>query len=283
MTTPWVRVGAVGGGLVAVAFVAVLGSRAAIGTVPPPESLADATAPATSAVLDPTHPSGQAPTLDPDPRWRTSYVDDFTGTAPEHWYVYSGPPSSGPGGFWVRSNAHVRDGELRLRTTFDGSRWVSAGVARTAATPLRYGKVQVRFRMLPATGVSYALLLWPDDEVWPPEIDFGEDGGGTRALSTATLHHLPDNTVEQHRLASDFSQWHTMGVEWTPGRIDYTIDGRVWATDSGDAVPSGPMHLALQTQTWGCGLTFAQCPDSTTPAVTDLEVDWVTVQDYVGP
>lgn len=276
------RFGAVGGGLLAVAVVAVLGSKAAIGTVPSSAPSADATAPSTSAVLDPTHPSGQAPVVDPDPRWSTSYVDDFTGTSPEHWYLYSGAPSSGPGGYWVPGNAIVRDGELRLRTTYDGTRWVSAGLARTAATPLRYGKVQVRFRMLPAMGVSYALLLWPDDEVWPPEIDFGEDGGGTRGLSTATLHHLPGNTIEQHRLASDFSQWHTLGVEWTPGRIDYTVDGRVWASDTGSAVPSVPMHLALQTQTWGCGLTYAQCPDSTTPPVTDLEVDWVVVQDYVG-
>jgi beta-glucanase (GH16 family) len=280
---PWLRVGAVCGGLAAVAVVAVVGGRAAVGTVPVPPSVADATAPSTSEVLDRTHPSGQAPLVDRDPRWSTSYVDDFTGTAPEHWYLYSGAPSSGPGGFWAPANAVVRDGELRLRTTYDGVKWVSAGLARTASTPLRYGKVAVRFRMLPATGVSYALLLWPDDEVWPPEIDFGEDGGGTRGLSTATLHHAPGNSIEQHRLASDFAQWHTLGVEWTPGRIDYLIDGRVWASDIGDAVPSTPMHLALQTQTWACGLTFAQCPDLTTPAVTDLEVDWVVVQSYVGP
>jgi beta-glucanase (GH16 family) len=233
------------------------------------------------------HPSGLAPTVDNDPRWRTAYVDDFAGTAPQHWYLYSGKPSSGPGGFWDPSHVVVSGGELRLRTSFDptrpaGQQWVSAGVARTSLVPLRYGKVQVRLRMLPATGVSYALLLWPDDEVWPPEIDFGEDGGGPRTVSTATLHHAPGNTIEQHRLGSDFSQWHTLGVEWTPGRIDYTVDGAVWASDVGAVVPDVPMHLALQTQTWDCGLSFAQCPDPTTPPVTDLEVDWVVVQNYVA-
>ena len=266
----------IGGGLGAVAVLGLLGAHSY-------DVAAHAPVAPTPAPYDPTHPSGAAPVVDPDPRWTTSYVDDFTGTKPDHWYLYSGRPSSGPGGFWDPTHALVRNGELLLRTTYDGTRWVSAGVARTAAVPLLYGKVQVRMRMARATGVSYALLLWPDDEKWPPEIDFGEDGGGDRRATTATLHMPPDNAISQHGLAADFTQWHTVGVEWTPGHIDYTLDGQPWASDSGDGVPSVPMHLALQTQTWGCGLTFAQCPDWSTPVTTDLEVDWVVVQGWRGP
>ncbi|MBI1375932.1 MAG: family 16 glycosylhydrolase [Frankiales bacterium] len=264
-----VRLAAVGGGLTAAVLVGVLGFREhALARFP--------------GVDDPAHPSGMAPALDPDPRWTPVYVDDFTGTSPDGWYLYSGAPSSGPGGFWSPSHDIVQDGVLHLRTTYENGRWVSGGLARTAPKPLVYGKIQVRFRMAEARGVSYALLMWPDDEVWPPEIDFGEDGGGDRTMTTATLHHGPENSIEQHQLSGDFSQWHTLGIEWTPGRIDYLVDGHVWATDEGAAVPSVPMHLALQTQTWDCGLAYAQCPDSTTPAQTDLEVDWVTVQGYTG-
>jgi beta-glucanase (GH16 family) len=276
VTTLWLRALAVGGGLAAVAVVGLVGTRASVAPAP-----AAGASPLVS--VDPGHPSGQAPVVDPDPRWTAGYVDDFTGTAPDHWYLYSGKPSSGPGGFWDPTHALVQNGELLLRTTYDGNRWVSAGVARTTSTPMTYGKVQVRFRMLRSTGVSYALLLWPDDEHWPPEIDFGEDGGGNRAVTTATLHYRPGNTIEQHRLETDFSQWHTIGVEWTPGRVDYTLDGKIWASNTGSKVPSTPMHLALQTQTWDCGLTFAQCPDTTTRAVSDLEVDWVVVQGYRRP
>ena len=247
-----------------------------------PSSLASASAtPSATSSIGNEHPSGVGPSLDPDPRWTTSFVDDFTGTAPDpEWYLYSGKPASGPGGFWSPSHVLVSGGELRLRTTYEGGQWVSGGLARTGPKPMTYGKIQVRFRMHAATGVSYALLLWPDIEKWPPEIDFGEDGGGDRTVTTATLHHAPGNSIVQHQLSGDFSTWHTIGVEWTPGRINYTLDGRPWAVDRGAIVPSIPMHLALQTQTWGCGLTFAQCPDASTPATTDLEIDWVTVQGY---
>ncbi|MBI1375931.1 MAG: family 16 glycosylhydrolase [Frankiales bacterium] len=238
--------------------------------------------PAPVSTADLTHPSGLAPTVDKDPRWGAAFVDDFDGSAPDGWYLYAGVPAGGNGGFWAPSHATVASGVLRLRTTRDAGRWVSAGAAHKADGSITYGKVQVRFRMAPAHGVSYALLLWPDSEKAPPYVEFGEDGGGDRTTTSATLHTATGGTGPPHLLGGDFSQWHTLGVEWTPGRLDYTLDGQVWASDIGAGVPTKPMHLVVQTQTWDCGVPDVQCPDATTPATTDLEVDWVTVQPYRG-
>ena len=122
-----VRLAAVGGGLTAAVLVGVLGVREhALARFP--------------GVDDPAHPSGMAPALDPDPRWTPVYVDDFTGTSPDGWYLYSGAPSSGPGGYWSPSHDIVQDGVLHLRTTYEDGRWVSGGLARTA--PRRLASVR---------------------------------------------------------------------------------------------------------------------------------------------
>ena len=133
----------------------------------------------------------------------------------------------------------------------------------------------MRFRIDKGAGVAGIALLWPSDEPWPPEIDFAEDGGGNRTKTTATLHYGADNSQIQASVVADFSQWHTVGVEWTPGHLAYTLDGAVWATMDNPNVPSGLMEMDLQTQAGTCGDAWAPCPDASTPAHVAMQVDWV--------
>jgi beta-glucanase (GH16 family) len=116
------------------------------------------------------------------------------------------------------------------------------------------------------TGVE---LLWPDGNVWPPEIDFNETYGGTSGTS-ATVHYNSANSQIGRSLNIDMTQWHTWGVIWTPNSITYTVDGTVWGTETTAAsIPNMPMHISLQSQTW-CSSGWA-CP--TTPQ--SMQVDWV--------
>jgi hypothetical protein len=68
-----------------------------------------------------------------------------------------------------------------------------------------------------------------------------------------------------------------MGVTWTPRRLVYTLDGHPWATVRSRHVPAERMELDLQAQAGTCGDRYAPCPDATTPASVDLQVDWVAV------
>ena len=80
----------------------------------------------------------------------------------------------------------------------------------------------------------------------------------------------------QKSVAVNLTQWHTLGVQWTAGRLVYTLDGRTWATVTNANVPSIPMVLDIQTQGWACGTsTWEQCPNASTPARVNLYVDWV--------
>ena len=69
----------------------------------------------------------------------------------------------------------------------------------------------------------------------------------------------------QRKRSANFAKWHTLGVQWSPGRIVYTIDGRAWATVKHKAVPTIPMVLAMQTQTFACGSKWQACPGASTP------------------
>jgi beta-glucanase (GH16 family) len=178
----------------------------------------------------------------------------------------------------------VRNGVLNLDTYRDpafGGRWVSAGVSSARALKQTYGKYEVRLRTDPGKGVATVVLLWPVHQ-WPPEIDFAEDGGETNARDhvTATLHYGAADKQVQRTVHADFTRWHTVGVEWTPGRLVYTLDGSRWAAMSHSQVPSQAMELDLQSQAGTCGDVSAPCPDSSTPARVGFQVDWVAAYAY---
>lgn len=219
--------------------------------------------------------------------WKRVFVDNFDhGLDRSRWGRYSGQPGGDPGGWWEPSHVVVRNGRMELQTYRDprfGNRWVSGGVSSADGLKQRYGKYLVRFRMDAGRGVSGILLLWPSGDHWPPEIDFAEDGGaaGThRDSMSATLHFGKDNEQIQRTVDADFRRWHTMGVEWTPRNLAYTLDGRVWARVRSRHVPAELMELDMQTQAGTCGDRWAPCPGASTPSHVNMQVDWVAAYAY---
>jgi glycosyl hydrolase family 16 len=215
------------------------------------------------------------------PGWRQVFTDDFGGTSLDSrkWGPYTGVPDGDPGGYWDPSHIVVADDVVTLRTYRDpgfSNRWVSGGMSSARALSQTYGKYEVRFRVDTGYGVAAILLLFPTADHWPPEIDFAENGGTTQARDhmTATLHYGADDNLIQRRVDADFTKWHTIGVEWTPGRLVYTLDGRPWATVSGPQVPSEPMELDAQAQAGTAGQASSPAPNATTPPEVDMQIDW---------
>lgn len=233
--------------------------------------------------------AGAAPAAAPRgnlPGWHLVFRDDFTrGLDTRRWGLYSGQPGGDPGGWWDPSHAVVRNGILNLESYRDprfGGRWVSAGASSARALKQTYGKYLVRFRFDPGLGIGATLLLWPSGNDWPPEIDFAEDGGETGARNhiASTLHYGSDNHQVQRVRRGDFSKWHVAGVEWTPGRLVYTLDGKQWGRVVSSGVPSQAMELDIQTQAGTCGESYAPCPTDATPSHVSLQVDWVVAYAY---
>ena len=250
----------------------------------PTPAPAPAPAPTTTfpiGVPSSTSPSGYAPpTATELAGFTQSAVADFSGsTLPSGWQVYSGKPGGDPGAqFGGAAHVSVAGGILSLNTFKDpnyGNAWVTGGLCDCGFSQT-YGAYFVRSRVTGA-GPTNVELLWPANNSWPPEIDFNETDGSSN-FSTATTHYSPSNTQDQVKLSNiDMTQWHTWGVLWTPKGIMYTVDGKVWGSDTNAAaIPNLPMTLDLQQQTW-CSSGWA-CPT----APQSMQIDWAAQYSYNG-
>src|SRR5690242_10298973 len=162
-----------------------------------------------------------------------TFVDNFDGTSINRsdWAVYNNAKTAKA---HLASNVVVHDGMATLQTQYNAAlgRWTTAGMCLCNNKSLRqtYGEWDMRARV--SAGDSRAVaLLWPTVG-WPPEIDFMEMGGqgtqGSRQLNTMTMHYgaRAENYQIHSSESGDFTQWHTIGVQWTPGVIRYLLDGQ---------------------------------------------------------
>ncbi len=213
--------------------------------------------------------------------WRKVFSDDFrlTSLDSSKWSKYSGTPGSDPGAQWAPSHVTVGNGTVKLVTykdsAYDG-KWTSGAINNgRAGVASSSGRYDIRMRAQKAKGINLAGLLWPSSAGWPPEVDFVEDRDGDRVDYTTTIHYK--NSTTSHGMihgkkAIDMTDWHTYGVEWTPGKVVYRLDGVIWKTVYSDNAPRVAMEFAIQTNAVTNG---AVKPDSTTPATSRVEIDWV--------
>jgi len=239
-------------------------------------------------------PSGQAIPVGNLAGWKQVFRDDFGGTRlSSKWFSYSGEPGGNGGGWWDPSHAVIHAGMLVLKTYRDPVRCTNAsicslfndevsGVVQSESSQL-YGKYLIRVRTTPVRNVFFVALLFPLAHVWPPETDFAEEGGISHLTTIgATLQEAPNDRTAQNDVRANAARWHTLGVEWSPGKVVYTIDGRAWATEVTPAVSSIPMRIVLQSQTDCQAVSGQTCPDPWRAKEPDVDVDWVVAYSRAG-
>jgi len=233
-------------------------------------------------VPDSSEPSGEAPPgADAMSGYHQVYSTDFTGSSePSGWQEYSGAPGSeDPGSQWAVTHDVVSGGILSLNAWQDpafGNEWVTGGTSQDGES-LLYGAWFVRSRET-GPGPTLVELLWPTNNSWPPEIDFDETLGPSTFTTSTDIWAVNNGTVSQVdvHLNIDMTQWNTFGVIWTPSKITYTVNGKAWTTFStASEIPSTPMHLDLQQQTW-CGSSAGLDGEDACPTAPEsMQVDWV--------
>lgn len=240
-----------------------------------------------AATLATTVPATAAPAAQVEStsyqKFTLAFEDNFYGRSLDttKWTKYVGAPNGGNGD-WEPSNVILGDGTMRLRTAKNAEgRWISAGVTSAKAIKQQYGKWEIRVRLDRGYGVRNVALLWPTTG-WPPEVDFLETSGRDPLKTKNTLaSHYKDSfgvhRVWQKRIYNDYTQWHTIGVQHEPGRMQFTLDGAVVATLT-ENLPKSPLWLGMQTALGSARLGAA--PNETTPAIVDMQVDWVRIHRY---
>ena len=143
------------------------------------------------------------------------------------------------------------------------------GTDLSGTSAQRYGRWEIRLRA--GEGAAPVVLLRSGQSDGPyTEIGVARTGG-----------QLVEFSVRQGQegarsgLRGDLTGWHTIAVDWLPGRVTFWLDGRQVWNYTGPYVPqSQPMGLALRNDA-ACG------QETTCGDATAMDVDWVRV--YQAP
>lgn len=189
------------------------------------------------------------------------------------------------------------DGHLIIRAIkgADG-RITSARLKTEGLFSFTYGRAEARMKLPRGQGMWPAFWMLGADIAqvgWPAcgEIDIMEGLGREPAIVHGTVHGpgysgahgisaqytLPGAPA----LADDF---HVYAADWTPDRIQFSIDGHVYATVTHASIPPGskwvydhPFFLLLNLAVGGA---WPGNPDASTIFPQDLIVDYVRVYEF---
>lgn len=239
------------------------------------------TALAVSAAMCPAsaHASAAGGAAADAPAWgRPAMVENFDRLDSGRWMVYHSPGARvNPR---TAKATRVSGGVLRMTGGFYGGKDLSGGVATRRAQT--YGRWEVRFRAEAGAGYTPVALLWPVRQGDPEyaEIDFAEVLDPSRR-SAGIFVHRGEGAQAQSRMRADFTRWHTVAVDWLPGRLTFWLDGRKVWDYRGPRVPAAtPMTLALQNDVT-CN-RWSPCRNSRTPKTVSMYVDWVKIYRAPG-
>lgn len=223
------------------------------------------------------------------------FVDDFTTTTRDTtiWTpAYSGKSEGGVEGQFG-GESHVKqpgDSTLRLLAFTDPgvssaqyNFWAGGGLGAWAK-PMAVGSevyVCMKADFVPKFS-PIALTIGAGH--WGPEGDFAELTGSDFTQFTGTRIegvNGSNNQPQQRSPITDLTKWHVYGQRWHTDKIEYTLDGQVWATWVNDSAPGDVNGWAGPTLQVLC-LQFQANPSTpdANPSITASNpyaqiVDWV--------
>jgi beta-glucanase (GH16 family) len=141
-------------------------------------------------------------------------------------------------------NARVENGRLVIEARREpmGSRqYTSARLVSRGKGDWLYGRIEARAKLPSGRGTWPAIWMLPTDWAyggWPAsgEIDIMEHVGYERDSVYGTVHTAAFNhaigTQKGNRIfdATAERDFHVYAVDWTPAKIDFSMDGRVYYT-----------------------------------------------------
>ncbi len=230
--------------------------------------------------------SGQSMPTGDLPGWKQVFADDFStsvsggsfpGPYASKWSYYDGFYDTFGTGYYDRSAISVHDGMMDLHLRTENGRPIAAAPVPMTDRGWRgqtYGRYSVRFKSDRLPGYKAAWLLWPASNVWNEgEIDFPEGGLDENMWGFNHCKNNPRTNCYWLDTKTSFNDWHTATIEWSPGRINYILDGKTMGTTT-NSVPTTPMNWILQTETGGSR------PASNVNG--HLLIDWVTIHTWNG-
>ena len=227
----------------------------------------------------------------------TANSSEATGLDRNKWGILYGDSVYGNGAFrWSHDDVRVDENnsnEVRVSATYhpdwtSGPKWSAGGFSSLSPwdgnqETWQYGLYEFSAKVEKGQGTGPAVLLWPHDNSWPPEIDLLESPDANRQGMYFTVHWKDsggNHVYKSYKFADvDASQWHTYGLEWSKNHLTFYVDG-VKKQEHYEGDPNMKMGFGMQMfvasewDTWYGGPPNQATMDN---GRIDLSVDWVRV------
>jgi oligosaccharide reducing-end xylanase len=234
------------------------------------------------------------------PGWRLAWHDEFDKAIGPDWVFDVGTGRSGWGNnehqFYTSrpQNVRVEDGALVVearRERYESSAFTSARLKTEGRKAFRYGRLEARIKIPRGPAVWPAFWALGEDirtTGWPKggEIDVMENIGREPSTVHATVHGPGysggKGVGAPFDLRAAFADdYHVFAVDWDPGRLVFSVDGREYQTVTpasvqGDWVFDRPFFLLLNLAIGG---NWPGPPTDETPSSARMLVDYVRVYE----
>jgi beta-glucanase (GH16 family) len=168
----------------------------------------------------------------------------------------------------------------------------SARLKSAGLFSFQYGRIEARIRMPESQGMWPAFWLLGNNVAtigWPAcgELDVMEHINGSNPENQGydwvqgSVHGTGmDGGIRYHPAGFSAAEWHTYGMIWTKGKIQYYVDdpSKVYATFTATSMPgtwpfdAGPQFILLNLAVGG---SWPSSPDATTVFPSEMLVDYV--------
>lgn len=216
--------------------------------------------------------------------WLLVWHDEFESRdSLKNWNIVDWEsPKNGELQYYTPNNVSVEDGNLIItskKERMGGKPYTSGAVTTLNKFHFKYGKVEIRAK-LPGSGKGIFPAMWMkpvDNQISFPEIDFMEYIGDHPEEIYHVLHWR-----EQGKKKRDFIKvvakgiqrgYHTFGVEWTPTKVAYFIDGKK-TFETNKYSPDTEMYLYINTAIGG---TWPGTPTKDVVFPRQMKVDYVRI------
>ncbi|HAQ38060.1 MAG TPA: glycoside hydrolase [Saprospirales bacterium] len=229
-------------------------------------------------------------------------------------FEYSGLPDSSKWGFETKGNAHgwgnnekqfyternlsnavVEDGVLKIiarKEQKENKNYTSARLSSQAKAAFKYGLIEARAKLPAGKGTWPAIWMLGSNRLtagWPDcgEIDIMEHVGYEPDSVHGTIHTAAYNHIKGTQkggsvfIEDPYSAFHVYGIEWTPDRMDFLLDGKVYYYVENEHLSDKewpfdqPFYLIMNVAIGGNWGGKKGIDDSIFPV--EMIVDWVRV------
>ena len=245
--------------------------------------------------------------------WALVWNDEFDGPALnlEKWSYEIGGHGWGNNELQYYSDddstAFIQDGKLVIRADLvplgtgssDTLRYFSSARLRTSGEgDWRYGRIEVKAKLALGQGIWPAIWMLPTDWMyggWPEsgEIDImehvGYDPGRVHgSIHTGSYNHKINTQRGGSKLLDKISsKFYVYAIEWYEDRIDFLIDDSKYFSFQNDGKNdfntwpfNQRFHLLINIAVGG---DWPGSPDETTQFPTEMEVEYVRVNEKIQP